>query len=239
MIVSPVRVTPRRFAARAPSTVTGRRSPAPSSQTPRSTSPPSVDSRSVRAAWAMTPAVRSSGTTSLRRIRASTSAVAVACCTGPTRSTIATADFASLTRVPEGSSAASAVRRLVPRRSSRAIRSARLDSDSPTTATMVAIPMAIPSAESTTRARRARRPTAPTRRTSRAESREGLRSFPTFLMNRPLPHRTRPTTWTGPTRRTHRTRRTRRTRRNGSPRRSRRPGSGPGAAASPRSPGHG
>lgn len=179
MMVSPVRVMPRRSAATAPRTVTGSLSPAGSSQAPLSTSPPSAARRSVRTAWVVTPAVRSSGTRSLRRIRASTFPVPVACRTGPMRSTIATAFLGSVTSLPVASLPASAVRRLVPRRSSRAIRSARLDSDSPTTATIVAMPMAMPSAESTTRARRARRPTAPTPRTSRAERREGLRVSPT------------------------------------------------------------
>lgn len=146
MIVSPVRVMPSRSAATAPRTVTGSRSPAGSSQAPLSTSPPSAARRSVRTACVVTPAVRSSGTRSLRRIRASTSPVPVACRTGPMCSTIATAFLGSLTSLPRASLPASAVRRLVPSRSSLAIRSARLDSERPTTATMVAMPMVMPSA---------------------------------------------------------------------------------------------
>lgn len=176
MIFSPGPVMPRRSATTVPSTVTGRCSPAPSSQTPSAISALRAPSRSGRTAWRVTPAACSSGTTSLRRIRASTSAVAVAvaCRTSPMRCTMATALFGSFTSCPRASLPASAVSRLVPRRSSRSIRSARLEVDSPTTATIVAMPIAIPRADRTTRARRARRPTAPTARTSRAESRAGF-----------------------------------------------------------------
>src|SRR5439155_993038 len=52
------------------------------------------------------------------------------------------------------------VSRLVPRRSRRASRPAREDSDSPSTATMLAIPIATPSAESAARSRRMRSPAA-------------------------------------------------------------------------------
>ncbi|WP_162003898.1 hypothetical protein [Streptomyces antimycoticus] len=91
----------------------------------------------------------------------STSPVAVACRTGPMRSTVETAFFGRTTPFPIVSSPASAVSRLVPGQSSRAIRSARLEAERPTTATIVAMPIAIPRADSTTRVRRARSPTRP------------------------------------------------------------------------------
>ncbi len=58
--------------------------------------------------------------------------------------------------------------RLVPSWSSCASRSAFEDSEMPSTATIEATPIAIPSAESAARARRVRRPSAPVRRTSAA-----------------------------------------------------------------------
>ena len=74
----------------------------------------SASSRSGRAAWTVMPAAISSGTASLRRTRASTAPTAVACWTGPIRSTIATAFLGSLASLPSMSVPASAVSRLVP-----------------------------------------------------------------------------------------------------------------------------
>ncbi len=63
--------------------------------------------------------------------------------------------------------------RLVPRASSCRSTCARLDVAMPTTATMAAMPIAMPRADSTTRNGRARRPAPPTRTTSRMDSLTG------------------------------------------------------------------
>ena len=65
------------------------------------------------------------------------------------------------------------VRRLVPSGRSYASRSAWLDAEMPSTATIDAIPIATPSAESAARRRRVRRPMLPTASTSRPSSRLG------------------------------------------------------------------
>ena len=64
--------------------------------------------------------------------------------------------------------------RLVPRRSSSESRSARDESEMPSTATIAAMPMAMPRPESAARSRRVRRPMLPTRRRSRGCSRDGF-----------------------------------------------------------------
>src|SRR5215212_1731219 len=66
--------------------------------------------------------------------------------------------------------------RLVPSRSSAASRSALLDSETPRTATIEAIPIATPRADSAARSRRERSPDAPTRRMSAGSSRLAARA---------------------------------------------------------------
>src|SRR5262245_55854382 len=85
-------------------------------------------------------------------------------------------------------------RRFVPRRSRVAIRSPFDDSEIATTATIAAMPIAIPRAERAARSRRVRRPMPPTRRTSAGRSRDAASSTLAHLLrgirdDPPVPHR--------------------------------------------------
>ena len=106
-----------------------------------------------------------------------TEPVAETASTGPMRPVIARAVSGSAASSPKIVCPGEAVSRFVPSRSSDERRSALLDSEIARTATIAAIPIAIPSAESAARSRRAWRPTAPTRRTSRGGSRLGASSI--------------------------------------------------------------
>ena len=104
------------------------------------------------------PPVSVEGMWSVRRTVADTRAVAAVDCTGPIRPIMPGAVSGSLALSPSSVWPASTVRRLVPRASSSARRLVRLEAEIPRTATMAAIPRAIPAADRIDRSRRARRP---------------------------------------------------------------------------------
>ncbi len=93
----------------------------------------------------------------------------------------------SLLSSPKKDSPAWSVRRFVPRRSIVASSSAWLEAEMPRTATIDAMPIATPSAESAARSRRVRSPMLPTARTSRGSRRLGssARSPPAAFALRP------------------------------------------------------
>src|SRR5215207_1195854 len=97
--------------------------------------------------------------------------------TVPIRPIMPVAVFGSSASSPRKVWPGPTVSRFVPSRSSVASRSALLDSEMPRTATIDAIPMAIPSAESPARRRRDLSPIAPTRSASLASSRLGAIAF--------------------------------------------------------------
>ena len=87
--------------------------------------------------------------------------------TGPMRSAVSRADSGSVVDSPNRVWPGATRSMSVPRASSSASRSARLDAEIPTTATIAAMPMAIPSAVSAVRSGRDRSPIVPTRSRSR------------------------------------------------------------------------
>ncbi len=93
-----------------------------------------------------------SGTWSLRYTDASgTTPVAEVSSTGPIRSIIGSASSGSCEASPNTDWPGAVVSRLVPSASRRRFRSSELEAEMPTTATIAAIPMAMPIAESVTR----------------------------------------------------------------------------------------
>ena len=93
-------------------------------------------------------------------------------------------DPAVQTLTPPGDWPAETWRRFVPRASSSASRSARLEAEMPTTATMAAMPMAMPIAVSRVRPRLPRRPSVPVARASPARSRLGATAVVTGAARR-------------------------------------------------------
>jgi hypothetical protein len=98
----------------------------------------------------------------------------VTCWTASMRRIIGTAVVGSSAFSPVRLCPGVTVSRLVPSRSSSASSCALLDWEMPSTATMAAMPMAIPRADSAARSRRVRRPVPATPRRSRGRSRPGL-----------------------------------------------------------------
>ncbi len=101
------------------------------------------------------------------------SPVAATVVTGPIREIIPTDSSGSFAVAPSSVLPGATVNRLVPSRFSSRLSSPWLDEEMPTTETMAAMPMAIPSADRTTRVGRVRSPARPTRTTSRGPSRAG------------------------------------------------------------------
>ena len=168
---------PRRAAASDPSTTAGWVAVASLRNAPSATVPPTVSSSVGSVATTLMPLVRSSGMRSVRRtLTPSTLRVAAADSTGPIRRIIAGAAVGSVASSPNGSLPGATCSRLVPNRSSSASRSARLEAEMPTTATIAAMPIATPSDVSSVRSRRARSPTVPSHRASVNRSR--ARSMP-------------------------------------------------------------
>ncbi len=164
---------PSRSAALAPSTTAGRASVAAFSQAPLTTRPSRVVSRSAVAAWTAMPPVTAFGIRSVRLIVVSTVPVAEAVRTGPMRRTMPSASTGSLASSPNIVCPGATVSRLVPSRSSWRSNCSREEDEMPSTAIMVAMPMAMPSADRTTRAGRVRSPAAPVRNTSDGPSLAG------------------------------------------------------------------
>ena len=112
------------------------------------------------------PLVSYDGMRSVRRTVASTSATAAAPSTGARRRTMAGASAGNFDWSPSTDWPGVTSSRLVPSRSSRPSRSARLDAEMPSTATIAAMPMAIPTAVRIARPLRVRSPVRPTAATS-------------------------------------------------------------------------
>ena len=109
----------------------------------------------------------------LRKTFALVDPVYCTCCTGPMRAIIPGAASGSSAAWPNNVWPFCTVRRLVPSLSICASSPACDDDDRPSTATIAATPIAIPSAESAARTRRVRKPTLATRARSDARSRGG------------------------------------------------------------------
>ena len=120
--------------------------------------PSSVSSSDGSAPWTAMPPVSPDGIRSVRRTVAPVSDTADTPSTGPIRPIIATASSGSVASSPNIVWPGATVSRFEPIRSSSASKVARLDSAMPRTATIAAIPIAIPSAVSPERSRRAPRP---------------------------------------------------------------------------------
>jgi hypothetical protein len=101
--------------------------------------------------------------------------VAAVASTPLARRIIAPADSGSSASSPRNDWPGATRSRLVPSRSSCASRSAFDESEMPRTATIAAIPIAMPRAERAARSRRVRRPIEPDRSTSAGASRLGRR----------------------------------------------------------------
>jgi hypothetical protein len=93
--------------------------------------------------------------------------------TGAIRPTIDSESIGSSASPPVIVDPGETLSRLVPSAASVRSSSAREDEEMPTTATIAAIPIAMPSADRKARIGRVRRPTAPTLSTSRGPSRAG------------------------------------------------------------------
>ncbi len=169
---------PSLWAATEPSTTAGPRIVASSRKRPARKEPPNSSSTSVRAASTPMPPVSSSLTRSLRRTVASTRVVCVTDSTGPMRAAITRASSGTSDPVPSTPPPGVTRSKLVPSRSRVAIRSARPDAEMPITATMAAIPMAMPIAVSTARAGRAASPRMPSPSKSLGRSRLLIRWCP-------------------------------------------------------------
>ena len=109
--------------------------------------------------------------------------VAAADCTGVMRRIIAGAVVGSWEAWPNPFRPGCTWRRFVPNRSSWASRSARLDAEIPTTDTIAAIPMAMPSAVRMARERLVRSPRLPTPRRSRRRTMP-----PGVVLDQPVAH---------------------------------------------------
>ena len=166
----PTRAIPSRRAAVDPRTTAGYRAEAASRKTPSASVAPTVTGSDGSAARVVSPFVSVLGISSERK-------------TGRVdrpgrRDRLDRADPADhrarlvgqRRRLAEDRLPGETVSRFVPSRSSDDRRSALLDSEIASTATIAAIPIAIPRPESAARSLRAERPTAPTRRTSRGAS---------------------------------------------------------------------
>ena len=105
--------------------------------------------------------------------RRSTAAVAATCSTPATRRSIDGAASGSTASSPRNDCPGATRSRFVPSRSSCASRSAFEDSEMPSTATIAAMPIAMPSADSAARSRRVRSPSEPVRTMSRGVTRLG------------------------------------------------------------------
>ena len=156
----PGRVTPSALAASVPSTVTGYRLVATLRKRPATMCPWRVASRRIPAAYTVMPLLLAAGTWSLRYTLALTSPTADAAWTGPIRATMAGAVAGKVTFGWPNELPGVTVSRFVPRESISATTCARLEAEMPSTATMVAMPRAIPSADSTARAGRVASPAA-------------------------------------------------------------------------------
>ena len=124
---------------------------------------PTVAVSDGSAASVVRPFVSALGISSERNTGASTAPTADTASTGPIRPTIDRAVSGNVASSPKIDWPGETVSRLVPRRSSDERRSALLDSEIASTATMAAIPIAMPSADRAALSLRAERPTAPTR----------------------------------------------------------------------------
>ena len=155
---------PRRLAAADPSTTTGRPLRCSSSHSPSASSARSVPRRAGSVAWTVMPPVWLEGTRSVRRTVSSTTETDDVPSTAPTREIMPLA-VSGRAPSPEKPNPVPpwTVRRFVPSRSSDESRSLRDDSERPSTATIAAMPMAMPSAERAARRRRLRKPTDATR----------------------------------------------------------------------------
>lgn len=162
---------PSRRAASAPSTTVGCVDEAPSRNRPWAIRPLTAPSTVSSAATTWMPPVIATSTSWVRRTVSGTDVIPAASATGPIRRAVSRADSGSVTSSPRVVCPGATRNRSVPSASSSATRSARLDAEIPTTATIAAMPMATPSAVSEVRSGRARSPTVPTRRTSAARSR--------------------------------------------------------------------
>ena len=120
--------------------------------------PSSVPRSDASAARTEIPPVSDFGIRSVRRTEAWTGSTPDTPSTGPIRPIIAGASSGSAELSPNSVCPALTVRRFVPSRSSVARRSARLDSEIPSTDIIAAIPIAMPSAVSPVRTRLAREP---------------------------------------------------------------------------------
>ena len=181
---------PNRRAASAPRTTVGSREDAASRKRPSASSAETTSSTDGSAAATRMPPVTDSSTRWLRRTVASTAVMPAASVTGPTRAAVSRADSGSVVESPNAVRPGATRSRSVPRASSWARTSARLDAEMPTTATIAAMPMAMPSAVSIVRDRRARSPMVPTRNRSAARSR--LREMSRSRLTRRPPSRRRP-----------------------------------------------
>ena len=139
---------------------------------PRTTLPPSAASSCGSAASTEMPPVSAASMKRLRRmVAAETSVTAAAESTLGRLRTDLTAASGSCALAPRNVWPGATVSRLVPSSLSSATSPALLDSEIPSTATIAAMPIATPSADSAARRRRVRRPTLATRTTSPASRR--------------------------------------------------------------------
>jgi hypothetical protein len=161
---SPTSLMPSRSAATDPSTTTGSPARASSSHSPSAISPTRVSRSCVSTALTVMPPVRSLGARSVRSTLASTDVTDDTSWTGPMRrSMVSDVVGKAASSFPMKPPPASTTSRFVPNRSSASSRLALDDSEMPSTATIAAIPMAMPSADSEARRRRLRSPMDATR----------------------------------------------------------------------------
>ena len=162
---------PSRSAASTPSTTVGTCPDAASRNRPLASRPLTASSTPTSAATTAMPPVMFSSTWSLRRTVASIPVRPAADVTGPMRSATARAESGSVVASPKAVCPGATRSMSVPSPSSWARTSARLDAEIPTTATIAAIPIAMPSDVSAVRDLLARRPIVPTRARSATRSR--------------------------------------------------------------------
>jgi hypothetical protein len=165
---------PSLLAATQPSTTVGNRDVDASRKRPAPTDPLSCASRLVVLASTDRPEPSLRGARSERRTTVCVFATAAALVTGPMRATRATASVDSLTGGSPG--AGSARNMLVPKAVSSSSSARWLVAGMPVTTIIVAMPIAMPSADSAARNRRAVMPSSPSRSTSPKPTRTGRKS---------------------------------------------------------------
>ena len=181
-------VMPRRSAVTDPSTTTGSPARASSSHSPSAISPTRVSSSCVSAALTVMPPVWSLGARSVRSTVASTEVTDDTSSTGPMRRSMVSAVVGkAASSFPMKPPPASTTSRLVPSLSSAWSRLALDDSEMPSTDTMAAMPMAMPSADSEARSRRLRSPMDATRSRSPGFSELGARLAARLVATEPSP----------------------------------------------------